>query len=79
MASWGELDEFRLPTYPPGDPPKWAQVGFQEPSYVKMPETPKLDDSSKDGPHFWVPRGPQNQSKIDKKSILRYFYVDVVF
>ena len=45
--------------------PKSTFFGLQDPSYLKMRQTPKLGDGSKDGPHFCSPRGSRNPPKIE--------------
>ena len=80
------LQEHLEPTWPFLEPnlasktdPKSTLFRVQEATYVKTRENPKLDESSRDGPHFCFPRASQNPPKIDEKSIPRGFYVKLVF
>ena len=50
----------------PQDPPKIDVFRLQDLSYLKMSENAKFCDSSKDGPHFCLPRGLRNRPKMYK-------------
>ena len=53
--------------------------GVQEPTYVARAEIVKICTTLKRKPVFWRPGVSQNRTKIDGKSILRAFYVEVLF
>ena len=53
--------------------------GVQERTYVARVENVKISFSLSRKQHFGLPRGSQNPSKIDQKSILTASYVEVVF
>ena len=63
-ASRGQHVRFSTPTWASKTLPKPSFLRLQDPLYLKMPQTPKLDDSSTLGPHFASPKPTQNLSKI---------------
>ena len=63
-ASWGQHVRFSTPTWASKTIPKPSFLRLQDPLYLKMPQTPKLDESSTLGPHFASPKPTQNPSKI---------------
>ena len=66
----------------PGAPkhgPKIVFLGAQEATYLKIPENVKIVPTLKRKPRFGLPRGAQNGTTIEEKSILRAFYVEVFF
>ena len=74
------------PTYPIWDPnlgPKTGGksmvLGGQEPTYVARAENVEICTTLKRKPCFCSPRAFKKPSKIDEKSILRAFYVEVFF
>ena len=54
-------------------------LGGQEPTYVARAENVKNCTTLKRKPCFYLPRAFKKPSKIDEKSILRAFYVEVFF
>ena len=54
-------------------------LGGQEPTYVARAENVKICTTLKRKPCFCLPRALKKQSKINEKSILRAFYVEVFF
>ena len=54
-------------------------LGGQEPTYVARAENVEICTTLKRKPCFCSPRAFKKPSKIDKKSILRAFYVEVFF
>ena len=54
-------------------------LGVQEPTYVARAENVKIGTTLKRKPCFCFPGTFEKPSKIDEKSILRAFYVEVFF
>ena len=54
-------------------------LGVQEPTYVARAENVKIGTTLKRKPCFCLPGASEKPSKIDEKSILRAFYVEVFF
>ena len=54
-------------------------LGGQEPTYVARAENVEIFTTLERKPCFCSPRAFEKTSKIDKKSILKAFYVEVFF
>ena len=54
-------------------------LGGQEPTYVARTENVEICTTLERKPCFCCPRALEKPSKIDEKSILRAFYVEVFF
>ena len=54
-------------------------LGGQEPTYVARAENVEICTTLERKPRFCFPRAFKKPSKIDEKSILRAFYVEVFF
>ena len=67
------------PNLAPKTDPKSIFLGFQDLSYLKISKNVTIVPTLKRKPRFCSPKGAQNLPKIDNKSILRGFYVGVVF
>ena len=79
LASWGQHVRFRVPTCPPETEPKSVFLDFQEGTYLKIAENVKIWSTLKRKPYFWGSGASQNPPKIDEKSMLRAFYVELNF
>ena len=70
---------FSEPNLAPKTEGKSMVLGVQEPTYVARAENVKIYTTLKRKPCFDLPRAFEKPSKIDEKSILRAFYVEVFF
>ena len=86
VASWAPSRRLLGPTssvseanLAPKTKPKSRFLDVQEGTYLKRAENVKIVATPIRKHDFWGPGASQNRSKIDGKSILRAFYVEVLF
>ena len=70
---------FSGPNLAPKTEGKSMVLGVQEPTYVARAENVKIGTTLERKPCFCLPGASEKPSKIDEKSILRAFYVEVFF